>query len=86
MQQGGEEALFLPDSFSRSSYGLLIFGLFSLLLAVVGTCTGEAWARFGHVVSRAKEPKQFWRLIAIYYLGGICFIGYFLYRVYGLSN
>lgn len=39
------------------------------MLAVLGTCTGEAWARFGRVVYRAKEPKQFWRLIAIYYLG-----------------
>ena len=76
----------MPESYSRSSYGLLVFGVFSLFLAVVGTCTGEAWARFGQVVSRAKEPKQFWQLIAIYYLGGVCFIGYFLYRVYGLAN
>ena len=60
-------------------YGLLLFGVFSLFLAVAGTCTGEAWARFGRVVYRAKEPKQFWRLVAMYYLGGVCFIGYFLY-------
>ena len=63
-------------------YALFIFGVFSLLLAVVGTCTGEAWARFGRVVYRDKEPKEFWSLIAIYYLGGVCLIAYFLYKVY----
>jgi hypothetical protein len=61
---------------------LLLFGIFSLLLAVVGTCTGEALAEFGRVVHRKKEPKQFWQLIAIYYLGGVCLIGYFLYKVH----
>jgi hypothetical protein len=74
----------VPSSDLSPPYGLLIFGVMSLLLAVVGTCTGEAWARFGQVVYRAKEPKQFWRLIAAYYLAGICFVGYFLYKVYGL--
>jgi hypothetical protein len=54
-----EEALFTPDSPVRPPYGLLIFGVFSLFLAVVGTFTGEAWARFGRVVYRAKDPKQF---------------------------
>jgi hypothetical protein len=74
----------MPNSDLSPPYGLLIFGLMSLLLALVGTCTGEAWARFGRVVYRAKEPKQFWRLIAAYYLGGVCFVGYFLYTVYRL--
>jgi hypothetical protein len=64
----------------RPPYGLLIFGVFSLFLAVVGTCTGAAWARSGRVVYRAKEPKQFWSLVAMYYLGGLCFVGYFLYK------
>lgn len=53
-------------------------------MAVIGTCTGEAWARFGQVVFRTKEPKQFWRLIALYYVGGICLVGYFFYKFYGL--
>ena len=70
----------MPDSHLRPPYGLLIFGVFSLFLAVAGISTGEAWARFGRVVSRAKEPRQFWGLITIYCLGAVCFIGYFLYR------
>jgi hypothetical protein len=77
---------FMPDSDSTPSYELLAFGVFMLLLAVAGTCTGEAWARYGRVVYRAKEPKQFWSLVAAYYLGGLCFVGYFLYKVYGFSN
>jgi hypothetical protein len=82
----GHMTLLAPESFSRSSYDFLIFGVFSLLLSLVGTCTGEVWARFGRVNSRATEPKKFWELIATYYLGGACLIGYFFYRVYGLSN
>jgi len=78
-----QASLSMP-SHSRPLYGLLIFGAFSLFLAVVGTCTGEAWARFGRVVCRAKEPKQFWGLIAMQYLGGVFLIGYFLYKIYGL--
>jgi hypothetical protein len=78
--------LLVLDSNLRPPYGLLIFGVFSFFLAVSGTCTGEAWARFGRVVYRAKEPKKFWRLVSVYYLGGVCLIGYFLYKVYGLSN
>jgi hypothetical protein len=68
-----------PRHAGPAMYGLLLFGVFSLFLAVAGTCTGEAWARFGRVVHRAKEPKQFWWLVAMYYVGGVCFIGYFLY-------
>jgi hypothetical protein len=65
----------------RPLYGLLLFGVFSLFLAVVGTCTGETWARFGRVIRRDKEPKEFWEDVAACYLIGVCFIGYFLYRL-----
>jgi hypothetical protein len=76
----------MHDSDSRLPLGLLFLGIFSILLAVAGTCTGEAWARFGQVISRAEKPKQFWSLVAGYYLGGACLIGYCLYQVYGPSN
>jgi hypothetical protein len=36
------------------------------------------------VVYRDKEPKEFWSLIAMYYLGGVCLIAYFFYKIYGL--
>ena len=74
----------MPNSDQSPPYGLLIFGVFSLFLAVRGTCTGEAWARFGVVVYRDERPKQFWLLVASYYLGGLGFTGYFLYKFYAL--
>jgi ABC-type microcin C transport system permease subunit YejE len=70
-------------SYVEPPYGILAFGVFSLLAAVVGTCTGQAWGRFGGVVHRAKRPKEFWLTIAMQYLGGVGFIGYYLYKVYG---
>jgi len=76
----------MPHSDLRPPYGFLIFGLFFLVLAVAGTRTGEAWARFGRVFYRDEEPKQFWWLIASHYLVGLGFIGYFLYKVYGHSH
>ena len=70
----------------RPPYGSLIFGVISFVLAVAGTVNGETWANFGTAVSRVEKPKEFWCLVAMYYLGGVCLIGYFLYKVYGLSN
>ena len=74
------------DSFATGPFGLLFFGLFLILLGAVGTTTGEAWARFGRVICRDKQPRQFWGLIAVDYLGGVFLIGYYLYKVHGLSN
>lgn len=67
-------------------YGFLAFGLVMLFLAVVGTCTGEAWGHAGRLIYRAKEPEMFWFLIAAYYLLGAFGIGYFLYKIYVYSN
>jgi hypothetical protein len=76
----------MPHPDPRPPYGLLIFGLFVLILGVGGTCTGKAWARSGRVVYRDEEPKQFWWLVAAQYLCGLGLIGYFLYKVYGFSG
>ena len=73
----------MPHSDFGRPYGLLIFGGVLLILAVNGTCTGEAWERFGQAVYRDEEPNQFWLLVATEYLGGLFLIGYFLYKIYG---
>jgi len=70
----------------ESPYYFLILGISSFSAAVVWTCIGKARARFSGWVYRAKEPTQFWWLVAMYYLGGVFFIGTFLYKVYELSN
>ena len=73
--------MFVPHSDLKPPYGLLIFGVFLLLLGVRGTCTGEAWAYLGQVVYRDEEPKKFWSCIATLYLVGLGLIGDFLYKV-----
>lgn len=67
-------------------YGLLIFGIVSLVLAVNATYTGEAWARFGRVVRLDQRPDQFWGLVALQYLCGVGFIGYAVFKVYVMSH
>jgi hypothetical protein len=77
----------MPNWYShqiKSPYYFLILGVISFSGAVVSTCTGKSWGRFGGFVYRAEEAKQFWWLVATYYLVGICFIGYFLYQVHAL--
>jgi hypothetical protein len=76
----------VTDSGSKLPLGPFFLGIFLILLALAGTFSGEAWARFGQVISRAEKPKQFWSLIAGYYVGGACLIGYSLYQVYGIPN
>ncbi len=56
------------------------------VMAVAGTCFGKLPGRFGYVGSRAKDPKQYWSALAMYYLGGIGFIGYYLYKIGAFSN
>jgi hypothetical protein len=46
----------------------------------------KTYGRFGVSASRAEKPKDFWGAVAIYYLSGVLFIGYFFYEVHQLSN
>jgi hypothetical protein len=78
----------MPDlhSLQTSPYYYLILGIILFSLGVLWTCIGKARARFGGWVYRAQEPTQFWLVVAVYYLGGVIFIGYFLYKVHAPSN
>jgi H+/Cl- antiporter ClcA len=67
--------------FLRPPYIYLILGIISFSGAVVSTCTGKTWARFRGSVYRTKEPNAFWRVVAVYFLGAVLFIGLFLYEV-----
>ncbi len=67
-------------------YIYLILGVISFSVAVVSTYTGKTYGRYGGWAYRAKEPTQFWWAVVIYYFGGVWFIGFFLYKIYGLSN
>jgi hypothetical protein len=67
-------------------YTLLLFGICSILFAIAGLLCGESMGRIGRMIYRTEEPSQFWQTTAMYFFIGICFIGYFLYKVYGLPN
>lgn len=71
----------MPDWRGNPPFGWFVSGVVFLALAVGGTLTGVALAGGGRVY-RAEESKQFWWLIALYYLGGVGFIGHFLYQLY----
>jgi hypothetical protein len=75
----------MPD-FLKAPYIFLILGVISFSAALVSTCTGKTYGRYGGWAYRAKEPRDFWGVVAVYYLVGVWFIGDFLYKVYGSSN
>lgn len=70
----------------RSPYLFLILGTISFFAAVISMCSGKTFGRYGGWAYREKEPTQFWWTVAIYFLAGVWFIGYFLYRVRAFSN
>jgi hypothetical protein len=65
----------------KPPYFFLIVGVILISAATVWTCMGKVWVRFNGWVYRANEPRSFWWEVALYYLGGVCFIGYFLSKV-----
>ena len=71
------------DRWANGPYALFFLGLVFVLLAAAGIYSGDVWARYGRVIRRDEEPRQFWFLVAAYYVGGFGLIGYFLYKVYG---
>jgi len=66
----------------RPPYIFLILGVLAVSAAMVFTYTGRVWVRFSGWVYRDKEAGWFWWEVALDYLIGVFFIGYFLYRVY----
>ena len=75
--------LILAAVWVRPPHIFLILGVLSVSAATVFTCTGKVWVRLNGWVYRDKEPGWFWWEVALDYLIGVFFIGYFLYRVYG---
>jgi uncharacterized protein (DUF2236 family) len=59
-------------------YIYLALGIGALAGAVVSTLTGTTRASVRGWIYRAKDPKNFWWVVAIYYVGGVLLIGKFL--------
>jgi hypothetical protein len=50
-------------------------GLVFLIVAGISMYTGKTPTR-GCLVQRAEEPKTFWWLVAMWFLGGTVFVGF----------
>jgi hypothetical protein len=72
--------------FDQYDYAFLLFGIIALGWAVFATSTGEAWTRYGVVVSRDKTPFKFWAQVVLQYLIGFGFLVGCLYRLYTSSH
>jgi hypothetical protein len=75
----------MDDSFwlLRPPYIYLTLGVVFSFAGVASTLAGKTVGRAGGWAYRAKEPIQFWLGVVLYFLGGVLFIGRFLYKVYG---
>jgi hypothetical protein len=73
-----EWTLFMPDWYSH--YKFLIIGIFFFSGGVVSTCIGKTWARTGRTIYRSEEPRTFWWVVVIYYLGALLFVGSYFYQ------
>jgi hypothetical protein len=62
-------AIRLGDS-KQWPFGAFLFGLFMVLLAVIGTFTGKAYGK-GGTVDRATEPFSYWLCLIIQCLCGV---------------
>jgi hypothetical protein len=72
-----------PDHFSYlidRQHRFLLIGIVLLVMTVVFTLSGETLERYYGLVSRSEEPKRFWWSVALYFLGGLFFIGLYLYQ------
>jgi uncharacterized membrane protein len=67
----------------RYPYVYLLLAILIWSLALIETCTGDAITRW-RVVNRDEEPKSFRAAVLMHILGGIFFIGCFLFRFYRL--
>jgi H+/Cl- antiporter ClcA len=59
------------SNFITEPYHLV--GFLLLIVAVISVCTGKTLTRGQGLLSRAKEPKTFWLIVAMWFLAGIVF-------------
>ncbi len=67
--------------FSRQDIALFT-AILMFAMAVGGTFTGKLPGRFGESASRSVNPGEYWLTLAGYYLTGIGFVAYYLYKAH----
>lgn len=68
----------MAEPFSRPSVALVI-GVIGIGLGVMETVSGDAVQRFGNMVSRSEDSREFWSEVVTHYLIGVAAISYFLF-------
>lgn len=69
------------NSIESSPIYYLVIGTVVFFVALASASSGKTWGRFEGAIYRDKEPRKFWQLVILYFLIGLCFIGYTLYLV-----
>ena len=64
---------------------MFFFGMFVIFLAVVYTCIGKVSDHSFGWIERTRDPRGYWSVLALYYLGGLGFVVYYLYRIHAFS-
>jgi hypothetical protein len=57
-----------------------LIGIVLLIMTAVFTLSGETLERYHGIVCRTEEPKRFWWDVVMYFIGGLFFIGLYLYQ------
>jgi hypothetical protein len=50
-----------------------------MAMALIFTLTGRCLVKYQGIINRAKDPKEFWQSVAMYYLFGLLCLGLYLY-------
>jgi H+/Cl- antiporter ClcA len=58
----------------------LFIGAICLIVSVIYAVSGKVLTRFRGVIFRDEEPNRFWRAVVMCFLGGLLFIGLYLYQ------
>lgn len=77
---GENGAMRMPDldSLLNPKFIYFILGAIFFIAAVVSMCTGKTIARYKGLIYRAKEPNDFWGVVAVYFFGAIICIAIYL--------
>jgi len=64
---------------------LLLIGIILFLIGIASILTGETFQTGRYIrqrfVDRSEEPNRFWRIVVIYLLVGLVFIGLYVARI-----
>jgi hypothetical protein len=70
------------DSLLNPKFIYFLLGVILFIVVVISMCTGTTIGRYRGWIYRAKEPNDFWGVVAIYFLGGLICFGIYLRSIF----